>query len=96
MMERIVRLIGGIEGLERYPELAEQIGSYLVDYQPEQARKGEQWLWTTTDEAEAKRFTDLAEMHTYLYRSIGTRPWDGKPDRPITVYHIEVRPPTEA
>jgi hypothetical protein len=93
--ERIVHLIGGVEGIERFPDLAEQIGRYLVDYQPERAKQDEQWLWTSEKEAEAKRFTDLGELHAYLYRSIGTRPWDGRPDRPITVFHIEIRPPSE-
>jgi hypothetical protein len=89
-MPVVVRIIGGVPGIERYPELAEQIGRYLVDYEPERAPKGEQWLWTTDDFGRATRFADHGEWFELYRTSVGTRPWDGKPDRPITAFHVEV------
>jgi hypothetical protein len=88
-MPVIVQIIGGVPGIERYPELAEQIGRYLVRYEPELAPKGEQWIWTTEDFGQATRF-DLGGWHELYRTSVGTRPWDGKPDRPITAFHVEV------
>ena len=86
----IIKLIGGVEGIERYPELAEMIGGYVTRYEPELAHKGEQWLWMSEDPAEALRFDRLDKLHEFYTQSIGTRPWDGRPDRPITAFHIEV------
>jgi hypothetical protein len=91
-VSHVVKIIGGIPGLERYPELVEQIGRYLVRYEPEKARKGEQWIWTTGDIDEAHKFMDVGDWHDLYLHSVGTRPWDGKPDRPITVFHVTVMP----
>jgi hypothetical protein len=41
---------------------------------------------------EAIGFDDAAKLHEFYSRSIGTRSWDGKPDRPITAYHVETAP----
>jgi hypothetical protein len=86
----VVKIIGGIPGIERFPELTEHFGRYLVRYEPELAPKGEQWIWTTDDRKQAARFEDIGEFHKLYRQSIGTRPWDGKPDRPITAFHVEV------
>lgn len=87
--EVTVQIIGGVAGIERYPELLELVGGYLVRYEPENARKGEQWIWTSDDRAEALRLP-FSEFHELLGRSVGTRPWDGKPDRPISAFHITI------
>jgi hypothetical protein len=86
----IIKLVGGVEGIERYPELAAMIGQYVTRYEPQLARSGEQWLWVTPDPTEALGFADTSKLHEFYSQSIGTRPWDGRPDRPLTIFHIEV------
>jgi hypothetical protein len=86
----VIRLLGGVNGLEQYPELFEQLDRYVVDYQPELAPKGEQWIWTSDKLEDAKQFADAGEVHVFLTQSIGSRPWDGQPDRPISVFHVEI------
>jgi hypothetical protein len=86
----VIKLIDGVPGIGQYPELVQQIGRYVVRYEPELAPRGEQWLWTTDDVEQALGFDDPAKLHEFYSQSIGTRPWDGRPDRPITVFHIEV------
>jgi hypothetical protein len=84
-----LKLVGGVPGIERYPELLAQVGRYLLAYRPERALEGKRWIWTTDDPEDA--LTLETEKMLTLYRtSIGTRPWDGKPDRPITVFHVQV------
>jgi len=84
-----MKLVGGVEGIERFPELAEMVGRYLLRYEPEKAKTGEQWIWTTDDPAEALQLPP-SEMFELYRRSIGRRPWDGKADRPITVFHVAI------
>lgn len=86
----LIKLVGGVEGMERYPELMEQIGRYVTRYEPENAKRGEQWVWTSDDPDEALAFADPAELHRTYSQSVGTRPWDGRPDRPLTAFHITV------
>jgi hypothetical protein len=88
----VIKLIGGISGMERYPELLAHIDRFVTRYEPELAPKGEQWIWTSADPMEAIGFDDAAKLHEFYSRSIGTRSWDGKPDRPITAYHVETAP----
>ena len=66
------------------------IGGYVVRYEPELASKGEQWLWVSENEAEALGFEDAEKLHEFYAQSIGTRPWDGQPDRPISAYHLAI------
>lgn len=90
----VIKIISGIDRMmdnpEHYPELIEQIGRFVVRYEPELAPKGEQWIWTSDDVNEAKTWTDPGDLHRYYLQAIGTRAWDARPDRPITVFHIEV------
>jgi hypothetical protein len=85
----IIRLIGGVKGIERYPELRAHIGKYVTRYEPAAARKGEQWIWTSDDPMEAVGFEDPTKLHAFYSEAIGTRPWDGRPDRPITAFHVQ-------
>ncbi len=89
-MALVIKLVGGIPGIERYPELVEQIGRYVMRYEPENEPKGKQWIWTTDDPNEALKFEDMADLHEFYKQSIGIRPRDGQPDRPLTAFHIEV------
>lgn len=86
----VVKIIGGVEGIEQHPDLAAQIGRWLVRYEPERVAADEQWIWTSDELAEARVFADHGEWFDLYRTSIGTRPWDGKPDRPITAFHVEV------
>jgi hypothetical protein len=86
----ILKLVDGVEGIGRYPELAVLIGKYVTRYEPHRAPEGEQWLWVTDDPEQALAFDDPGKLHEFYSQSIGTRPWDGKPNRPITVFHVEI------
>jgi len=86
----VVKLEGGVEGMNLHPELFAQIGRYVASYEPQLAQTGGQWLVTTDNPDEALGFPDLKEIHTFIRQEIGVRPWDGKPDRPITAYHISI------
>lgn len=86
----VMLLTGGIEAMQRHPELLGHVGRYLCDYQPEYARKGKQWIWTTPDVDKAMGFDEFRELHQMYQYSVGFRAWDGKPDRPISAYHIRV------
>jgi hypothetical protein len=85
----VMKLVGGVEGMENHPELLAHVGRFVVDYQPERYQQGEQWLWTSGNPREALGFPDLKEIHTFIRQDIGIR-LDGKLDLPITVYHISV------
>jgi hypothetical protein len=84
----VIRLVGGVEGLDKFPELVEQIGNWVLDYIPELALQGERWIWTTPDKPEAKRYATDQAFAAYQ-QSID---WNGRPDRPITAFHITVEP----
>jgi hypothetical protein len=85
----VIFLAGGVEGMKDYPELTEHIGRYVVHYDPWQAPKGGQWLWTTADRDKAFHFRTMQEAQQFWSTSIGTR-IDGKPDRPLTAYHVQI------
>lgn len=82
------KLIGGVPGMEQVPELQEHIGRYLVKYEPDKALLEEPWLETTAKKNEAL-VLPFEKMMDLLKKPIGIRR-DGKLDRPITAYHIEV------
>lgn len=84
-----VKLVGGVPGMERYPELTKQIGRWLVRYEPKKALTGEQWILTTDDRAKALKLP-FKEMSDLIRTEIGTRPWDGRPDRPITAFQLAI------
>lgn len=85
----VIHLVDGVPGVSDIPELQEHVGRYVTEYKPELARKGEQWIWTTDDVDQALGFSDIRNLHDLYRTSVGTRP-DGKPDRPITVYTVQV------
>lgn len=91
MSERIVtiKLIGAVEGVETIPELAEHIGRWVTRYEPEKAMNNEQWLWTTNVEIAALKLPFEKAMNL-VKKPIGIRQ-DGKLDRPITIYHVEMK-----
>jgi len=88
-----MKLVGGVREMQRhpelYPELIEHIGRYVTRYEPELAPFGQQWIWTTDDPEKALQLPS-SEMFRLYRKSIGTRPLDGKPDRPISIYEVEI------
>lgn len=60
-------------------------GMYLQDYFPDRDIKG----IFTKDIAKAKRYPDMEAFHADYRYSIGTRR-DGKPDRPLTAFDLEI------
>lgn len=67
-------------------------GKYVVDYDPEPrlSSRGE-WVYliTTDDPSKARQFSSAADAMEYWRRSYGLRP-DGKPNRPLTAYTVEI------
>ena len=88
------KLVAAVPGVHDVPELQEHVGRWLTEYKPEQAEIGRQWLWTTDVREEALRLP-FVQMITLLKRHIGIRAHDGKPDRPISIYHIQIDHPRD-
>ena len=63
-------------------------GHWIVDYDPHFA-DGRGKVDTTTDRSEAKVWPDMLAFHTDYREAHGLRP-DGKPNRPLTAYHLNV------
>lgn len=84
-MSCTVRIIGSALG-----EPTNVDECYLVDYDPHYGIHGK--IEASPDRAKAKVFADAMEFFK-LYRTANRnkplRP-DGKPNRPITAYHLEV------
>jgi hypothetical protein len=68
-------------------------GLYLKEYDPE-AHDGMGHVVWTTEIGEAMRFKDLTSVFSTWKRVPHSKPKrpDGKWNRPLTAYHIEVRP----
>lgn len=72
----------------------EAIGKYVVSYDPD-AYDGRGYATWTDDLAEALRFPTPAEALVFYQRTstvLPIRPWDGKPNRPLTAYSLECAP----
>jgi hypothetical protein len=82
--DRIVRIVGLANGQRHHAE-----GEWLVSYDP-YAHGGRGEMTTTPYRAEATRFT-LIEFHRLYSTAVGIRP-DGKPNRPLTAFHLTVEP----
>lgn len=67
-------------------------GQYVVEYDAHRLAENiiGAHLVTTRDLATAKRFTSQFEATEYALVSRGRRPWDGRPDRPLTAFTIRV------
>ena len=69
---------------------------YVVEYDP--TREGvspsgvpmNAHLITTPDPAQAKVYATAAEAFEEWRRAHGVRPWDGKPNRPLTAFNVEI------
>jgi hypothetical protein len=81
-MTGYVRIIGLADGR---PHLSD--GQWLVAYDP-YAFNGRGEIRTTADRSEATVW-DLKAFHALYKTAVGTRP-DGKPNRPLTAFHLSV------
>jgi hypothetical protein len=67
-------------------------GMYLERYNPNGDERRGLGRWTK-DKADAKRFATKGEAFE-LWRAVRTvdpvRPWDGKPNRPLTAFNVEI------
>jgi hypothetical protein len=65
-------------------------GMYVMSYEPA-AFAGRGDVRTTPDKGRARRFTDAVAAAEYWRQSAGIRP-DGKPNRPLTAWTVEIIP----
>ena len=84
-----IKLTGAVPGVHDVPELQEHVGRYLVKYEPEKCKEGEQWLWTTAKRNKAL-ILPFEEAMELIKTPIGIREHDGKLDRPITIFVLEL------
>jgi hypothetical protein len=84
-MEYIIQLIALANGARDPAE-----GIYVKDYDPA-AWGGRGDLVTTAEKDAARRFPDSAAATQYWRQSVGTRP-DGKPNRPLTAWTVDIQP----
>lgn len=77
--------------------------AYVQSYRPELLRayrqgqateqEAEGYLYLTTRIGWAWRYPDFAAASEAWRYAIGTRPWDGKPDRPLTAFTVSIFDP---
>lgn len=67
-------------------------GQYLVEYDPFRRERNiiEAHLVTSPNLDQAKRFASDADATAYAKVSRGVRPWDGRPDRPLTAFTVTI------
>jgi hypothetical protein len=83
----IIRIVGLSNG-----EPTPHDGKYVREFHPEEGPVGVGVLKTTFDITRAKVFKDFSEAHrmwTAMDTREPTRPWDGKPNRPMTMWTVE-------
>jgi hypothetical protein len=84
-----LRLVDRIDG-----EATEFDGQYLVDYDPTPRSDGDEeyvLIVTTDNPDEARQFRTLEEaLAFYRQESLNGPGPDGRPDRPLTAYTVEV------
>jgi hypothetical protein len=80
---RIVELMNG--------QPTEHDGRWLVEYEPAPYPQPS-FLVTTADPGQARRFGSAADARECWMQSVGTRPWDGRPNRPLTAFTVFIEP----
>lgn len=68
--------------------------SYLKEYDPTRLTVDGGYdgglLTVTREPAEARVFPSVSEALEYWRQSYGIRPWDGKPNRPLTAWTVTI------
>lgn len=82
-------------------------GKYVVSYDPTKWRMRDvssveeiealvaEFVTVTDDPRKARRFPNLEAAFLYWKQQVGPgsiRPWDGKPNRPLTAFHVTFEP----
>jgi hypothetical protein len=87
----VMRIVGLVNG---EPTVADD--KFVKAYHPERlhdATELVQSLEVTDDPAEAIHFADATEARNLWATEVGPpRPWDGKPNRPLTAFTISLEP----
>ncbi len=91
----VVKIIGLVNG-----EPTSFDGKYLKEYDPSRDGKGPNGeelrahIVVTEDRAKAKKFKDVAAFRELWMRIDPRQPYraDGKPNRPLTAFNVEVAP----
>ena len=84
-MSSVIRIHSLISG-----EATEHDGRFLVHYDPwTSSGRYRITLETSDDISQARRFLDKGDAWECWRRQIGFRP-DGKPDRPLTAWTVEI------
>ena len=96
-----IQLLGLVDGTS----LPKYDGKYVVSYEPmkwsyrdvasvEQEEKLiSEWLVVTDEPAKAKQFPSMVEAHAFWTQlGPGVRPWDGKPNKPLTAFSVTMAP----
>lgn len=91
--EQYVMRCAGVAGQVLGPDNSQQspVGQYLKSFDPE-AHDGFGWADWTNSLAEAQRFDSQIEVFACWKQTSKvrpTRPWDGQPNRPLTVFTVE-------
>lgn len=89
VMEYVIRLIKLASGASDPNE-----GKYVKDFDPA-AFDGRGSLVSTPDEDLARRFPNAIDAWEYWRQSAGRRP-DGKHNRPLTAWTVDIKPLDEA
>lgn len=97
--ERVIRLVGLATGEFETPA----DGTWVVAYNPSgqgffidgerQHTKTTCMLHVTREAAKAKRFDDAAKAFLFYKQDSGRTRDDGRPDRPLTAYTVEIVAP---
>lgn len=79
--------------LGRNEATGEVINAWLKSFDPD-AGEGIGYVEWTDDRSEAKVFDTVQQVHEFWTQQSTVRPLrpDGKPNRPLTVYTVDVRP----
>lgn len=74
------------------PGLPPVIGHYIQEYDPSY-RFPIGRVVTTENKCAAQRFENMSEALAFWQQQVGDTPrWDGKPNRPLTAFTVEVEP----
>lgn len=83
-MPYVVQILGRVDG-----EPTSLDGMWLRAYDPHH-EDGVGLIDASPQRRHAMEFDDLADFHRLYTQSHGVRPWDGKPNRPLTAFNLRV------
>jgi hypothetical protein len=84
----VIRIVGDATGHRTSVD-----GTFVKTFDPD-AHKGRGFLTTTTDVKEAMTFESTTAAHAFWTQTSKVQPMrsDGKPNRPLTAYNVELMP----